>query len=158
MFIESPNSTLQYRPNPIEFYKLNPDAIIPGYATTGSSGLDVSSIEDITIPARGRAVVKTGLSLQYFDPRFELQVRPRSGLAAKHGITVLNTPGTIDADYVGFDENFEIRVILQNTSDTDYQVTKGSKIAQLVLAEVVKWLPGLINSECRVGGLGSTGQ
>lgn len=137
------------------FKKLSPRATLPAYARPGDAGMDLSSAEEISVPAHGRAIVKTGLSMALPDG-FEAQVRPRSGLALKRGITVLNAPGTIDAGYRG-----EIGVILFNTSDEDFAVAPGDRIAQLVVAPVaaaetaeVGELPA---SERGEGGFGSTG-
>jgi dUTP pyrophosphatase len=128
---------------------------LPTYATEGSAGMDLRSNEDVIIPAEGRGVVGTGLSIQL--PRHhEAQIRPRSGMAAKEGITVLNSPGTIDSDYTG-----EIGVILYNTTKKPYQIRKGDRIAQMVIAEYekAKWLEvdSLNETERGSGGFGSTG-
>ena len=136
----------------------NPD---PEYATAGSSGFDLRANLDspITIPPHGVRIVPTGL---YFEipENFEIQVRPRSGLAAKNGVTVLNTPGTVDADYRG-----EIKVILINHSDNAFVVNHGDRIAQAVIASVIgKNFVKLEkvnnideNTERGSGGFGSTG-
>lgn len=142
---------------PIIFHKLREDASMPRYSTPGSSGMDICSVDAHTIPARESLVVGTGLTISRFDPKYELQVRPRSGLAAKHGITVLNSPGTIDSDYVGFTSDFEIRVILINHSDKSFEIKPGDRIAQLVMAEVVKLITALDTASERSGGFGSTG-
>lgn len=110
---------------------------LPAYATTEAAGLDVHAFlkEDVTIPPLGRALIPTGLKMQI--PRgFECQIRPRSGLALKHGITVLNTPGTIDADSRG-----EIGVILMNLSNEPFVVRHGDRICQMVFkaCERVEW-------------------
>jgi dUTP pyrophosphatase len=107
---------------------------IPFYASSGASGADVKAFitNDLTIPAGGSALVPTGL--RFAIPHgYEIQVRPRSGLALKHQISVLNTPGTIDADYRG-----ELGIILINFGKNDFHVTPGMRIAQLVLAPVVQ--------------------
>lgn len=105
----------------------------PEYATDGASGFDIrASLEnDLIIKAKQRGIIPTGL---YFDipPHFEIQIRPRSGLAAKNGITVLNSPGTIDSDYRG-----EIKIILVNHSDDDFSISNGDRIAQGVIASVI---------------------
>jgi dUTP pyrophosphatase len=136
----------------------NPD---PEYATAGSSGFDLRAnlTETLTIPIGKRAMVPTGL---YFElpEGFEIQVRPRSGLAAKNGVTVLNTPGTVDADYRG-----EIKVILINLGDEPFEVNNGDRIAQAVVASVIgKKVINLNkvneineNTERNSGGFGSTG-
>ena len=133
------------------FEKLHEDAIIPHYQTIGSAGLDLHSIEATTLEPGERKLVGTGLKIN-LPKGTEGQVRPRSGLAAKHGITVLNSPGTIDEDYQG-----EIKVILLNTSNSTFSIEKGDRIAQLVVAQVYK-LPGLTLDNTREDkGFGSTG-
>ena len=130
---------------------------LPEYATEFSAGLDVraDNPEPIVLKPLGRALVPTGLYLE-IPPGCEVQVRPRSGLAAKRGVTVLNAPGTIDADYRG-----EVCVILVNLSDQDFVVERGERIAQLVLArhEVIEWeeSESLAESHRGTGGFGSTG-
>ncbi len=128
---------------------------LPKYATDGSSGMDVYAAEDVCIWKGNRALVKTGLFVE-IPKGYEIQVRPRSGLALKEGITVLNTPGTIDADYRG-----EIGVILFNTGHLDYLVHAGDRIAQIVLAPVerIEWeqVDTLDETERGDGGYGSTG-
>lgn len=130
----------------------------PSYATEGSAGVDLkANIDDpITLAPLQRVVVPTGLRIA-LPKGTEAQVRPRSGLAAKHGITVLNTPGTIDADYRG-----EVGVILINLSDKDFVINPGERIAQMVLAryERFEWeeVEQLDNTSRGEGGLGSTGR
>lgn len=128
---------------------------LPAYATDGAAGMDVLSAEDVTIPPAGRHAVATGLAVA-IPPGFEIQVRPRSGLALKHGITVPNTPGTIDSDYRG-----ELKVILINLSSEDFAIRRGDRIAQLVLAPVTRaaWLAvdELDQTARGEGGFGSTG-
>ena len=130
----------------------------PAYATSQSAGVDLRAHMDdpITLAPLQRAMVPTGLYIA-LPAGFEAQVRPRSGLAAKHGITVLNTPGTIDADYRG-----EIRVILVNLSDQPFDVVPGERIAQMVIArhEQVEWeeVDELDATERGAGGFGSTGK
>lgn len=141
----------------LKFKKLHPDAVIPTYATEGSAGMDVYSVENVTIEPGKTVLVSTGLAADIPDG-FELQVRPRSGLAAKHGITVLNSPGTIDSDYTG-----EIKVILHNTQDKPYEVHKGDRIAQLVIGIVIhlpiKEVDEITKeTERGSGGFGSTGK
>lgn len=104
---------------------------LPNYATAGASGLDLRSAEAITLKPGGRALVPTGIAIA-LPQNFEAQVRPRSGLAVRHGVTVLNSPGTIDSDYRG-----EIKVPLINHGDKDFTIAKGDRIAQLVIAAVV---------------------
>ncbi len=131
---------------------------LPQYATTASAGVDLrANIEqDILLKPLERSIVKTGLSIE-LPVGYEAQVRPRSGLAAKNGITVLNSPGTIDADYRG-----EIGVILVNLSQEDFIIKNGERIAQLVIAkhEQAEWeeVDALSESERGKGGFGSTGK
>ncbi|TCI92101.1 dUTP diphosphatase [Tenacibaculum sp. M341] len=130
---------------------------IPTYETEGSAGMDLrANIENtITLKPLERAIVKTGLFIA-LPQGYEAQVRPRSGLAAKKGITVLNAPGTVDADYRG-----EIGVILVNLSNEDFDINDGERIAQLVIAkhERVQWqeVTVLDETERGAGGFGSTG-
>ena len=129
--------------------------VLPAYATEGAAGMDVLAAEDVTLAARARHAVATGLALA-IPPGFEIQVRPRSGLALKHGISVPNSPGTIDSDYRG-----ELKVILINHGDEAFDVRRGDRIAQLVLAPVTRasWLEvdDLGETERGEGGFGSTG-
>ena len=104
--------------------------LMPAYAQPGDAGCDLRASEALTVPARGRILVKTGVSIALPDGYVGL-VHPRSGLAAKHGITVLNTPGTIDAGYRG-----EVMVTLYNSSDQDFEVARLDRIAQLVIQQV----------------------
>lgn len=135
--------------------RIHPEATLPAYAHASDAGMDVRSVEDVTIPVGGRALVHTGLVME-LPPRYEAQVRPRSGLALKHGVTVLNTPGTIDAGYRG-----EVGVILANFGDAPFEVKKGDKIAQLVIAPVTQ--PVIVEvadvneTDRGAGGFGSTG-
>ncbi len=112
------------------------DLPLPAYQTTGASGLDLAAavpkLGALNLPPGGRALVPTGLSIA-LPPGFEAQVRPRSGLAVRHGVTVLNSPGTIDKDYRG-----EIKVPLINHGDEPFHVRRGDRIAQLVIAPVVQ--------------------
>ncbi|CAM2974687.1 dUTP diphosphatase [Helicobacter burdigaliensis] len=116
----------------IKIKKLNENAIIPQYQTKGASGLDLCSCEDLTIPKGKWTLIPTGLAIS-IEEGFEVQVRPRSGLALKHGISVLNTPGTIDSDYRG-----EIKIIAINFGESDFSIKKGERIAQAVLCKVEK--------------------
>ena len=131
------------------------DLALPAYATEGAAGMDVVAAEDVTLPPGGRHAVATGLALA-IPPGFEIQVRPRSGLALKHGVTVPNTPGTIDSDYRG-----ELKVILINHGADAFEVRRGDRVAQLVLAPVVRaaWLEveALDETARGEGGFGSTG-
>jgi dUTP pyrophosphatase len=128
---------------------------LPAYATTGAAGMDVVAAEEVTIPPGGRHAVATGLALA-IPPGFEVQVRPRSGLALKHGITVPNTPGTIDSDYRG-----ELKVILINHGAKPFPIQRGDRVAQLVLAPVTRavWdeVAELDETARGAGGFGSTG-
>ncbi len=130
---------------------------LPAYETTSSAGLDVRANlqESVTLKPLERALIKTGLFLE-IPNGYECQVRPRSGLAFKKGLTVLNSPGTIDADYRG-----EVGVILINLSSEDFVVENGERIAQLVFAQVeqANWIETEILSETErgAGGFGSTG-
>lgn len=131
---------------------------LPEYETGASAGMDLraNSTETVILKPLERAIIKTGLFIE-LPVGFEAQVRPRSGLAAKHGITVLNSPGTVDADYRG-----EIGVILVNLSDTDFKIENGERIAQLVIAkhERADWLEveQLSDTVRGEGGFGSTGK
>ena len=128
---------------------------LPRYATVGAAGMDVLSAEDVIIEASGRHAVATGLSVA-IPPGYEIQVRPRSGLALKHGISVPNTPGTIDSDYRG-----ELKVILINHGPEPFPIHRGDRIAQLVVAPVTlaEWdeVAELDETERGAGGFGSTG-
>lgn len=131
---------------------------LPQYATALSAGLDLRANleEDITLQPMERRLVPTGLSIA-LPEGYEAQVRPRSGLALKHGITLLNTPGTIDADYRG-----EIGVIMVNLSDSPFNIADGDRIAQLVIAryEQAEWeaVEALDSTERGDGGFGHTGK
>lgn len=131
------------------------DLELPTYATEGAAGMDVLAAEDVTLAAGARHAVATGLAVA-IPPGFEIQVRPRSGLALKHGISVPNTPGTIDSDYRG-----ELKVILINHGTDAFDVRRGDRIAQLVLAPVTRatWLKvdELDETTRGEGGFGSTG-
>ena len=128
---------------------------LPAYATDGAAGMDVLAAEDVTLAPGARHAVATGLAVA-IPPGFEIQVRPRSGLALKHGITVPNTPGTIDSDYRG-----ELKVILINLGAEAFDVRRGDRVAQLVLAPVTRasWLKveELDETMRGEGGFGSTG-
>jgi len=131
---------------------------LPGYGTLHAAGMDLRANLDeaITLKPLERALVSTGLFLE-LPEGFEAQVRPRSGLAIKHGITVLNSPGTIDADYRG-----EVKVILVNLSNETFVIDDGERIAQLIVAkhEHVEWneVAELMETERGAGGFGSTGR
>jgi len=129
--------------------------VLPAYATDGAAGMDVVAAEDVTILPGARHAVATGLAMA-IPAGFEIQVRPRSGLALKHGISVPNSPGTIDSDYRG-----ELKVILINHGSEPFAVLRGDRIAQLVLAPVVRasWVEvsALDETKRGDGGFGSTG-
>ena len=131
------------------------DLPLPAYATDGAAGMDVVAAEDLELAPGARHAVRTGLALA-IPPGFEIQVRPRSGLALKSGITVPNTPGTIDSDYRG-----ELKVILINHGTDAFSVRRGDRIAQLVLAPVTRgaWVEvdDLGQTARGDGGFGSTG-
>ena len=138
--------------------KLDPAVELPAYKTEGASGMDLMALvkEPIKLKPNSSCLVPTGLAVA-FSSDFEIQIRPRSGLAAKNIISVLNTPGTIDADYRG-----EIKIILINLGDKDFVIKNGDRIAQMVLCPIVKAefqvkdnLPESVRGE---GGFGSTGK
>ncbi|WP_133364665.1 dUTP diphosphatase [Qipengyuania sediminis] len=128
---------------------------LPAYASAGAAGMDVLAAEDVTLAPGARHAVATGLALA-IPTGFEIQVRPRSGLALKHGISVPNTPGTIDSDYRG-----ELKIILINHGSEPFAIARGDRIAQLVLAPVVQaaWeeVAELDDTVRGSGGFGSTG-
>jgi dUTP pyrophosphatase len=138
--------------------KLRPDAIVPSYQTAQASGMDLCAAidEPLTIPPRGRAAISTGLAMEIPDG-FEGQVRPRSGLAAKHGITCTNAPGSIDADFRG-----TVTVLLINHGSEPFTIEPGHRIAQLVIAPVVQAelveAEELSDTARGTGGFGSTGR
>ena len=138
--------------------KLNPDVQLPTYKTSGASGMDLMAFIDnpIRLAPNNSCLVPTGLTVA-FSEDYELQIRPRSGLAAKSSITVLNTPGTIDSDYRG-----EIKIILFNHGNEEFTINNKDRVAQMVLMPVIKMelevtdnLPDTIRGE---GGFGSTGK
>ena len=135
--------------------RIDPSAKMPSYAHPGDAGMDIHSVETLVLPPGGRARVHTGLAFQ-LPPDAEAQVRPRSGLALKHGVTVLNAPGTIDAGYRG-----EVCVILANFGQEPFTVEKGMRIAQIVVAPVARAevveAEALDATERGAGGFGSTG-
>ena len=132
------------------------DLALPSYATAGAAGMDLRSAESLTIKPRGRALVATGIAIA-LPLGFEAQVRPRSGLAVKHGVTVLNAPGTIDCDYRG-----EIKVPLINHGDDDFVIARGDRIAQMVIAPapqaVLDVVTALDETYRGSGGFGSSGK
>ena len=138
--------------------RLDPDVKLPMYKTNGASGMDLIAFinKPINIKPKTSSLIPTGLSVA-FSKDYEIQIRPRSGLAAKNNISVLNAPGTIDSDYRG-----EIKVILYNHGNNDFAINNGDRIAQMILAPVVKIeleetnnLPETIRGK---GGFGSTGK
>jgi len=138
--------------------KLDPLVEIPSYKTTGASGMDLMAFikEPIKLPPKSSCIVPTGLSIAFSDT-YEIQIRPRSGLAAKNNISVLNTPGTIDSDYRG-----EIKIILFNHGASEFIINNRDRIAQMILMPVckmdleeVKNLPNTLRGK---GGFGSTGK
>ena len=136
------------------------DLLLPAYETEGSAGMDLRAAvpedQPMTMAPGARALVPTGLKIA-LEPGFEAQVRPRSGLALKHGITCLNSPGTIDSDYRG-----EVGVILANLGSEPFVIRRGERIAQMVIArhERVQWseVKSLDDTERGEGGFGSTGR
>ena len=138
--------------------KLNSSVKLPEYKTSGASGMDLIAFieKPVSVKSKTSSIIPTGLSVA-FQEKYEVQIRPRSGLAAKNNITVLNTPGTIDSDYRG-----EIKVIIYNHGDDDFIINNGDRIAQMVLSPIIKMeleevksLPKTIRGE---GGFGSTGK
>ena len=138
--------------------KLDPSVELPAYKTEGASGMDLMALinESINLKPNSSCLVPTGLAVA-FSSDFEIQIRPRSGLAAKNSISVLNSPGTIDSDYRG-----EIKVILFNHGDSDFLINNKDRIAQMILTPIIKMdleevddLPETIRGE---GGFGSTGK
>ena len=138
--------------------KLDPNVKLPEYKTDGASGMDLLAFikEPVNIKPKTSSIIPTGLS-GAFSKDYEIQIRPRSGLAAKNNISVLNTPGTIDSDYRG-----EIKVIIYNHGNKDFIINNGDRIAQMILSPVIKMkleetndLPETIRGE---GGFGSTGK
>ena len=138
--------------------RLDPKVKLPKYKTSGSSGMDLMAFikNPIKIKPGTSALIPTGISIA-FPEEFEIQIRPRSGLAAKNNISILNTPGTIDSDYRG-----EIKIILYNHGNKEFRVNNGDRIAQMVLTPIVKMefketneLPKTIRGK---GGFGSTGK
>ena len=138
--------------------KLDPAVKLPDYKTIGASGMDLMAFikEPINLRSKTSSLIPTGLSVAFSD-EYEIQIRPRSGLAVKNNISVLNTPGTIDSDYRG-----EIKVIIYNHGVNDFIINNGDRIAQMILAPVIKMkleetnnLPETIRGD---GGFGSTGK
>ena len=151
----------------VEIKAFRESAIIPKKATEGAAGYDLCAcIPDYTngmmIHPHSSLIVPTGLNVN-IPNGYEIQIRPRSGLAAKHGVTVLNTPGTIDCDYSGDGEDFELKVILFNHNKIPFQINNGDRIAQMVVAKLAAHelveveVFGETANKSRKGGLGSTG-
>lgn len=141
----------------IHIKKLHPDASIPAYAhgPAEDAGMDLCALEDTLLRAGVPVLVPTGLAIE-LPAGYEAQIRPRSGLALKHAITIPNGPATIDPGYRG-----EIKVILLNLGASDYQVHKGDRIAQMVIAryQTIEWEEGELNDTARgAGGFGSSGR
>ena len=139
----------------LKITKIREQAVIPRYEHNNDSGLDLIAIEDVGIKSGESKLVRIGISIE-LPPNTEAQIRPRSGLALKHNITVLNTPGTIDEGYRG-----EIGVILINHGKTSFQVIQGMRIAQMVIAPVIRVkieeVDGLSDTTRGARGFGSTG-
>jgi len=138
----------------IKIQKISNDAIIPRYAHDADAGMDIYSTEEIVIFPNHRGLVPTGIKVE-IPKGYEIQIRPKSGLAIKHGITILNTPGTIDSGYRG-----EIKVIVINHSSKHYKIEKGQKIAQIILNKIekIKFTETKLGKTKRgEGGFGSTG-
>lgn len=139
----------------LAFRRIHPDAVLPAYAHPSDAGMDVRSVDDVEIAPGARALVHTGLVMN-LPPGYEAQVRPRSGLALKYGVTVLNAPGTIDAGYRG-----EVGVVLANFGNAPFEVRKGDRIAQIVVAPVtraeVAESAEVDETDRGGGGFGSTG-
>ncbi len=135
--------------------KLNKDAKIPAYQTKEAAGFDLHAIEDAILKVGERKLIGTGLAFE-IEKGYEVQIRPRSGLAFKYGITVLNSPGTVDSDYRG-----EIKVLLINLGEKEFEIKKGDRIAQAVIAPVIqakiKEVEELSSTDRGSGGFGSTG-
>jgi dUTP pyrophosphatase len=143
--------------SPLRIVKKDPRVALPRYESEGAAGLDIRAFldADLVIPPLGRAQIPTGLFLE-IPPGFEAQVRPRSGLAVRRGVTVLNSPGTIDSDYRG-----ELNIILINLGSESFTVQNGDRIAQLVLSPVYRAVvleaESLNATKRGSGGFGSTG-
>jgi dUTP pyrophosphatase len=140
----------------LKIKKLSKDAIIPAYQSDEAAGFDLHSNIDCVIKPNEWVLIPTGLAFE-IEKGFEVQIRPRSGLAFKYGITVLNSPGTIDSDYRG-----EIKVLLINHSNTEFEIKKGDRIAQAVVARVIQAeiveSDTLSDTKRGEGGFGSTGK
>lgn len=139
----------------VHFKRIHPSAVLPSYAHPGDAGLDICACESATLRPGERRLVRTGLIMELPDGT-EAQMRPRSGLALKHGVTLLNTPGTIDAGYRG-----ELGVIMINLGHEPFEVRPGMRIAQMVVAPVLRAtcveVGDVTDTERGEGGFGSTG-
>lgn len=141
----------------LHFKKLDPSVNMPSYGSKDAAGLDIEANESVSVYVNASRIIGTGLAVEIPDG-YELQVRPRSGLSAKTGLMICNSPGTIDSDYRG-----EIKIIMRNVDrDRTYRINKGERIAQLVLAPVVRAsveeVQELSSTERGENGLGSTGK
>ena len=138
--------------------KLNPTVQLPEYKTKGASGMDLVAFlkNPVNVKSKTSSLIPTGISID-FSEEYEIQIRPRSGLAAKNNISVLNTPGTIDSDYRG-----EIKIIIYNHGEKDFIINNGDRIAQMILAPVIKMeleeIDNLSETIRGKGGFGSTGK
>ena len=139
----------------LKIKRLSPDAVLPKYAHPGDSGMDLCSIEQLMLQPGTRATVKTGIAIE-LPSGTEAQVRPRSGLASRSGITILNTPGTVDEGYRG-----EICITVANLGQEPFEIRKGMRIAQMVICPVIRVeideCAELSETERSTGGFGSTG-
>lgn len=149
---QTPASTLQVKVQKLPHAKGLP---LPSYATAGAAGMDLLAAEAITLPPQGRTLIPTGLCVA-LPPGYEMQIRPRSGLALKHGLILPNAPGTIDEDYRG-----EIKIILMNMGQEIFFIERGMRIAQAIIAPVsrITWFEciNLDATDRGSGGFGSTG-
>ena len=140
----------------IRIKKIRDNAVTPHYEHDGDAGMDLYAVEDSTLCPGERKLIPTGLQVEV-PKGYEMQIRPKSGLALKHGITVLNTPGTVDSCYRG-----EVGVIMLNTAAADYEVKAGEKVAQAVIARVekavIEEVEELTETQRGSGGFGSTGR
>ncbi len=140
----------------IRIKKIRDNAVTPHYEHDGDAGMDLYAVEDFTLRPGQRELIPTGFQVEV-PKGYEMQIRPKSGLALKHGITVLNTPGTVDSCYRG-----EVGVIMLNASDRDYEVKVGEKVAQAVIAKVekavIEEVEDLTQTQRGSGGFGSTGR
>lgn len=139
----------------IKIKKINPEAKLPSYAHDGDAGMDIYSCEDVLIIAGKTKIISTGLSFE-IPYGFEMQIRPKSGLSLNFGLTILNSPGTLDAGYRG-----ELKILVFNTSDKDYEVKKGQKIAQGIVSKIelvdIEEASELSDTSRGKNGFGSTG-